>query len=253
MRQDMYQVIVERPRRGGYFRSEIPAPNDLEDSPRQEGLRKRHRSRKWLNENLAPLKRYLAAQVGRPWDKVYSEICAGVDRRNTAQQHIHQHIGNFVAIRVHRIDSTLYYDRGWRGLTPLANTWSPEFFVDPTHGPLCLNKAKIHAQRTHREERKEQARAYREQVRDDRRIIDANTQLHRIDGIWYRVELAPIEGSENALDAVRNTRIKYCPRCGGDKRHDNHTLFGDRKVYACSKRQLNKRELQHYRIVNDEA
>ena len=45
-----------------------------------------------LNENLAPLRRYLHAQIGRPWNKVFSEICAGIDRRNTVQQHIHQHI-----------------------------------------------------------------------------------------------------------------------------------------------------------------
>ena len=53
-----------------------------------------------LNENLAPLRRYLHAQVGRPWNKVFSEICC-IDRRNTVQQHIHQHIGDpFIAVDV---------------------------------------------------------------------------------------------------------------------------------------------------------
>ena len=32
----------------------------------------------------APLERYLHQQVGRPWDAVYAEICAGIDRRSTA-------------------------------------------------------------------------------------------------------------------------------------------------------------------------
>ena len=40
------------------------------------------------------------AQIGRPWNKVFSEICAGIDRRNTVQQHIHQHIRDFIAIDV---------------------------------------------------------------------------------------------------------------------------------------------------------
>jgi len=39
-------------------------------------------------------------QLGRPWNKVFSEICAGIDRRNTVQQHIHQHIRDFIAIEV---------------------------------------------------------------------------------------------------------------------------------------------------------
>src|SRR5438309_9686382 len=36
-------------------------------SPRRPG-------EKWLNENLAPLRRYLESNVGRPWSKVYAEI-----------------------------------------------------------------------------------------------------------------------------------------------------------------------------------
>jgi hypothetical protein len=55
MRKDMYKVIVERPRRGGGYRSEMPMPVDTEDAPGREGLRRRHRSRKHLNENLRPL------------------------------------------------------------------------------------------------------------------------------------------------------------------------------------------------------
>jgi hypothetical protein len=31
---------------------------------------------------------------------VFSEICAGVDRGNTVQQHIHQRIRDFIAINV---------------------------------------------------------------------------------------------------------------------------------------------------------
>jgi hypothetical protein len=53
-----------------------------------------------LNENLAPLRRYLHTQIGRPWNKVFREVCAGIDRRNTVQQHIHQHIRDFIAIDV---------------------------------------------------------------------------------------------------------------------------------------------------------
>jgi hypothetical protein len=70
MRADMYKVIVERPRRGGGDRQYRPLPND-DDAPARESLRSRHKQRKWLNENLRPLQRFLASQVGRPWDNVY--------------------------------------------------------------------------------------------------------------------------------------------------------------------------------------
>jgi hypothetical protein len=29
------------------------------------------------------------AQLGRPWDKVFSEICAGIDRRNTVLRRLY--------------------------------------------------------------------------------------------------------------------------------------------------------------------
>jgi len=97
MREDMYKVIVERPRRGkdGYaaaarLRNDYSGPTRLRT---RAGYGYRD-----LNENLAPLRRYLCAQVGRPWDKVFSEICTNIDRRNTVQQHIHQHIRDFIAI-----------------------------------------------------------------------------------------------------------------------------------------------------------
>ena len=78
MRDDMARVIVERPR--------VRPHNNrkgrrwaLEDLPSHEGMRRAaalRGDRKELNENLAPLRRYLEGQVGRPWDKVYAEIAA---------------------------------------------------------------------------------------------------------------------------------------------------------------------------------
>ncbi len=54
---------------------------------------------KWLNENLAPLKRFLGKQVGRPWDKVYSEIAENLKPTSTVQQHVRDHIEDFVALK----------------------------------------------------------------------------------------------------------------------------------------------------------
>ena len=67
MRADMSRVIVERPRRGGFHRRGRAVP--LEDLPHHEGMRRPHvlsGGEKSLNENLAPLRRYLERQPQPP-------------------------------------------------------------------------------------------------------------------------------------------------------------------------------------------
>jgi hypothetical protein len=57
---------------------------------------------KMLNENLAPLRRFLERQIGRPWDKVYSEIAERLRVDSTVQQHVREHLRDFVATRPRR-------------------------------------------------------------------------------------------------------------------------------------------------------
>lgn len=256
MRKDMYKVIVERPRRGGERRNEMPRPVDLDDSPKQEGLRRRHRSRKWLNENLRPLERYLASQVGRPWDKVYSEICAGIDRRNTVQQHIHQHLEDFVATRLIRVDGVLCHHGGWFGLRPIDSEWGPRFFVDPDNGLLRRNRGWEDARRASRQRRQRTALLRDGGHREDLRRIDAQWQLHRIGGVWYRVEVADIRDVDPngpmPIDALRRIPVHQCPTHTARKGiESNLWLFGAPDLYAVRKRQLDAKELRHHRLQND--
>src|SRR5262245_11066334 len=105
MREDMSHVIVERPRLGG-GRARKGRAVALDDLPRHEGMRRPHkRSGDWktLNENLSPLRRYLEHQVGRPWDKVYSEIARNLRTDSTVQQHVRDHLHDFVAIKPRRL------------------------------------------------------------------------------------------------------------------------------------------------------
>src|SRR5262245_62228647 len=99
MREDMYKVIVERPRGWKSKSSHAVRRRDDLDGPKQLGIRAGY-DRPALNENLSPLRRFLHAQVGRPWSKVYSEIASGIDRRNTVQQHIYQQADDFIASQV---------------------------------------------------------------------------------------------------------------------------------------------------------
>src|SRR6185503_4035706 len=96
MREDMHKVIVERPRRGGGVQGDGRNWRNSRDRGAHLGMQRGYASRKWLNENLAPLRRWLHKQVHRPWDAVYSELSQGIDRRNPVQAHIYQHIDQFV-------------------------------------------------------------------------------------------------------------------------------------------------------------
>ena len=106
MRRDMHKVIVERPRRKGlgpYRQSRGGRGRVLADLPNKEGIRKSYTIRgtdKELNENLAPLKRYLRKQVGRPWNAVYRDISAVLNSRSAVQQHVRDHLWDFVAEHV---------------------------------------------------------------------------------------------------------------------------------------------------------
>ena len=114
MREDMNKVIVERSRRGKYGDDRAAKRRNDFEGPTFSGMRAGYGYRS-LNENLAPLRRYLRAQVGRPWNNVFSEICAGIDGHNTVQQHIRQHIDDFIATKVELRNEELVdlHDR-WR-------------------------------------------------------------------------------------------------------------------------------------------
>ena len=85
MRSDMSKVIVARPRLGSRNKARAKGRRrELQreglDGHRLEGIKRLRGGTKILNEHLGPLRRYLESQVGRPWDKVFSEICARAGR-----------------------------------------------------------------------------------------------------------------------------------------------------------------------------
>ena len=262
MRKDMYKVIVERPRRGGGWKAERQPGTDPEDQPQHESLKFRHHSRKWLNENLNPLRRYLGRQVGRRWDEVYSELCANIDRRNTVQQHIHEHLGDFVALRVQTIDGALHYERGYGGPRRLDERWAPKLYVDPVGGLLLINHAGLQAER---EARRNYLQSRKPQAPADVRPVDELHQLLRIDGIWYEIELAPlpvVAAVSSAkptskpvapYDVIARRPAKWTGKCCGRHGCDACRPYGRPGLYARSKRQLSRHELQRHGLSNHEA
>jgi hypothetical protein len=141
MRSDMAKILVERPRIGHSKRYARRGRScvivDDDGAPLRARAEGRLQKTKTLNENLAPLKRYLAAQVGRPWDKVYSEIARRLKPTSTVQQHVRDHIEDFVAVRTRMVDGVVHHQGKFGGLAPVANPWGhPAFFVHPKTGLL---------------------------------------------------------------------------------------------------------------------
>jgi hypothetical protein len=135
----MFKVIVERPRWGSRFAAPVKLKKDHTDQS-HIGLKRHawHRARivKSLNENLRPLVRFLRSRVGRPWDEVFSEICAGLDTGSTVKMHVRQHLEDFVAVRISQgrhgewLLDGLPLDRGGHRFYPR------DFYVDPEDGVL---------------------------------------------------------------------------------------------------------------------
>lgn len=104
MRDDMFKVIVER-LRGGASHAASPKLKRMPHTGAPHIGLKRHARigapyTKSLNENLAPLVRYLRRQRGRRWDAVFSEICAKLDTGSTVKMHVREHIEDFVLTRI---------------------------------------------------------------------------------------------------------------------------------------------------------
>jgi hypothetical protein len=137
------------------------------------------------------LRRYLERQVSRPWDKVYSEIaeCLRVD--STVQQHVRDHLHDFVAIKPRRVA------RWYRGGT----LWCQPLYVDPVSGLLCRTEDLPEERQRRRAERNRAAAPVeRIELADD-------SELRLISGLWYHVRLAPLP--EPVYHVFREVRTRF--------------------------------------------
>jgi hypothetical protein len=193
MREDMAQVIVERPRIKP-FKACKGRRVALEDLPRHEGMRRGHAERggaKQLNENLAPLRRYLESQVGRPWDKVYADIAANLRVDSTVQQHVRGHLQDFVAVKPRRNVSGLYS-------STRDGLWWQRLYVDPVTGLLCRTG------RLPEEKARRRARRAKPAPRIERMTLDDTRELRLTGGLWYEMTLTPLP--EPVYRVQRETR-----------------------------------------------
>lgn len=240
MRSDMAKVIVERPRiRGRAWKKPKGYAQKLrsygeEGPPRREGIKLRWgHGTKFLNEHLGPLRRYLDSQVGRPWDKVYSEICAHINRNSAVQDHVRDHVDDYVVVNVIMIDGVpCNGGPGWRNGWPLHQMGPRSWYVCPRSG--ILKKLKT-PRRTHRR-KKPQLPAY---IR-----VSDTLQCRPIKGVWHLVTLKPLRRATDPRqerDILLNRPLSQIDNAIARKHYGA-------LVYAVACRVLPRRELRQYPI-----
>jgi hypothetical protein len=235
MREDMFKVIVERPRGGKgwapHSRKRLTGDGDL---PVKIGVRRHmaitHARSKRLNENLKPLKRYLGRQVGRRWDDVYSEIAATLAPGHTVKQHVRQHLDDFVARHV-----VLAPDGSWHSATRSRwfgthLPWHEPYYVDPRDGVLRESKALwrklgLDARRP---------RHHLGPPHDpNARRLDDRRELRCIAGSWYEVEFRHNRGATGwVYDHLTRANVLASER------------------HAVAKRQLSGAEIKAHGLAN---
>ena len=231
MRADMYELIIERPRAGGGRRREAPRLTRFDEDlppPLRESTSRGRGGTKSLNENLAPLRRFLLSQVGRLWNKVFSEISASLSTGNPVQQHVRDHLDDFVARHVVEIDGTLFARRRWGWLVEVG-AYRDALYVCPRTG--LLRRVPV------------RRRSRRQSTPPIARVVDDQTAYIEANGGWFHLELRRVSAGLAPFDVVLRRAVT-----GGDSVRLRE-LYGDGDSYAVTKRQLSRRDVDRLALA----
>lgn len=205
MRSDMSKVVVERPRHGHSLKSGKTARRiklydesaEYDDLPKRvSGSRNKHvRSSstfetKYFSDLLGPLRRYLRKNVGRPWNKVYSELAQHLDKRKTTGIHIFDHVKWEVEQNCFLGEDGKVYRRRYRRTNLVSG-----LYVHPRTGLLCWSDTKSDWQRSVAEKRAERKRQTEWRV-----PISGNQHYVNLKGIWYVAEIERYNRSERPAE-----------------------------------------------------
>jgi hypothetical protein len=228
----MSKVVTERPRRGHSNPSKKTAKTlskdeildeiyDDKDSGPTRHKASRHGQYGWnakeFSDLLGPLRGYLKKNVGRPWNKVHSEMSKALDRRSVAGSHIWDHVRWEVQQNCY-MEGKQVLVMGRFGVEPYP---VQGLYVHPVTGILMSAPTRRYR--------------YRPTVDDSIRKLDDTTELRRLDGIWYRVAYKWVDVSYPHLVRGNPTpEIRYKKELRLDK-----------------KAQLSKGQLKTYGLKNE--
>ncbi len=215
------------------------------------------------NENLAPLRRYLERQVGRQWDKVYSEIAERLRPTSTVQQHVRDHLSDFVNVR--RAPTTRFGTR-------LDAPWWQPLYVDAAGFLRRTDPLDRHARRRATSQKKPTRPAVT--VR-----LSETVELRKLAGLWHEIRLAPLPPAEYRpvtrpkklssgqtieivvrqlvtpamFDVATGAAVPCGPEVDDADGRKRYAAAHPERIYAAAKRQLSKRELRRHELSNDPA
>jgi hypothetical protein len=233
MRSDMFEVIIERPRWGSSYKRKKGRhgePLRRQEGPTWEPV-SLGRGSKGLNENLAPLRRFLESRVGRPWDAVRSEISSILNVRSAVQAHVLVHMKQMVEENAILVDGVPHHAPhvGYRGLSPIVSYRGRGFYVCPRTRILRV------AELCGRDRRRD--------IPDpDVRRVDETQQLRRISGVWYRIRLDVVPPSR--FERARTRDVVLGETLDTASSHRLQSLYGRLNRYGSAKQQLSSREVR---------
>jgi len=240
MRSDMFKVIVERPRWASRHAPAVKLKKDRNADRKFVG-HKRHAWEeaaytKCLNENLAPLKRFLQKQRGRRWDDVYSEICQHLDTGSTVKMHVREHVDDFIMVRISTDRDGVWLGQGrWGSPWPVSRWW-PDLYVDPNDG--IIKETRILCDKLGVEKKRSNAYSYdsfpKEPFEDFKRL-SAEDYLIRRNGLWFCCNLDQEPSCSKAQ--LRHEIIE-----GAWREHEEWKVL--------KMKQLSKKELKHHELSN---
>ncbi|HEX3132942.1 MAG TPA: hypothetical protein VHX44_05085 [Planctomycetota bacterium] len=207
MRPDMHHLLVERGHAGRSRRNRWTTKyvkgwasrcrfRNAEDEP-AEALLPLSRGPAF-SENLSPLRRYLEAQVGRPWDTVYAEIRAHVNADTAVQYHILQHFYDRFIVHTWADPEGRLWHMTWSGPQPLdePRRW-PVIYVCPRTGLLRRTRKRVRTEG-------------RPAPADHLPGSDQDHEFRQLCGQWYEVWWGTIDQGGTAVRAiVRKRQLGY--------------------------------------------
>lgn len=236
MRDDMHKLIKENGRNGGGWAKIKPVGIDDEDNVARQAMRPRVGgwNLKERHDWTAPLERYLASQVGRAWDDVYSEICA----HNSIHSYTQRDVREAVDYLVH---TNIVIEDGAPHTTEGNRIWR-NFWVHPETG--VLTKAP--------EAKRYRWRGYRKNY--NQVPCDDTHKYVQIEGLWYMVTFAAFDQWEFE-QFVAAARKAYRPviydvvfktelSTGFDRARETLAREWGGVVYAVAKRQIGRRKIK---------
>ena len=194
MRQDLNKQLCEHERYGSkrcfkerrHDKTFTYRDEDGDDARLHESMKFRYGyDTKSFSENLSPLRGQVRKAVGRPWNKFYSELCEVFDKRSVINQHILEHLRDFICTKVYDKNGVLFVSRGYGPDEALYGS-GIEIFVDPRDGIIKKNPK----YKSYKEYNREYSRRHKEEELATFRKLDDDNVLRLINGVWFHFKMS---------------------------------------------------------------